>query len=153
MEWVAHISHIYLATLVISVLSGLIPVINIEFYLVSVATLSTAPAAPIILLTTLGQMIAKYVLYLSGQGVVKLPIGRHQKSLDRVREALERRRGSAHGLVLVSAITGLPPFYAMSIVAGALRLSLAGFLVVGSAGRLLRFSVFFLFPQFVKEWL
>jgi membrane protein YqaA with SNARE-associated domain len=53
-------------------------------------------------------------------------------------------------LVFASASVGLPPFYIMSVAAGAARMNLAWFIVLGSLGRLIRFGVIVAVPQFVK---
>jgi membrane protein YqaA with SNARE-associated domain len=47
---------------------------------------------------------------------------------------------AAGALVFVSALTGLPPFAVLSVLAGQLRMSLALFLGLGFAGRWLRFA-------------
>ena len=50
-------------------------------------------------------------------------------------------------LIFVSALTGLPPFYAVSIAAGGLRLSLRRFLAAGFVGRAIRFGALALTVQ------
>jgi membrane protein YqaA with SNARE-associated domain len=52
----------------------------------------------------------------------------------------------------VSAVTGFPPFYIISIVAGALRISYVVFLIVGSLGRLAHFALFALVPHVASRW-
>ena len=46
-------------------------------------------------------------------------------------------------MVGVSALVGLPPLYAVSLMAGVLRLPLARFMVVTAVGRVLRFALIF----------
>jgi membrane protein YqaA with SNARE-associated domain len=43
-------------------------------------------------------------------------------------------------LVLVSAVTGLPPFAVLAVLAGQLRMNLPLFLTLGLVGRWLRFA-------------
>jgi len=60
---------------------------------------------------------------------------------------------SAHDLgvvVQVSAVAGVPPFYAVSFMCGVLRLPLAAFLAIGTAGRILRFAAVFQFPALFR---
>ena len=54
--------------------------------------------------------------------------------------ALRGSRKSVGGLVFLSSASGLPPFYVISTLAGALRVSFAAFILVGTAGRFLRFA-------------
>jgi membrane protein YqaA with SNARE-associated domain len=49
-------------------------------------------------------------------------------------------------VVFSSALTGVPPFYVVSVAASSLRLSLARFLLVGGSGRLLRFAAIVALP-------
>ena len=46
-----------------------------------------------------------------------------------------------------SAVTGLPPFYAISVAAGVLRLRFVLFFALGLAGRTLRFAAVFVVPR------
>jgi hypothetical protein len=57
----------YMVSVVVSIISGLVPVVNIEAYLVSVALLAPEAGFPIVLIATAGQMVAKYILYVSGR--------------------------------------------------------------------------------------
>ena len=49
--------------------------------------------------------------------------------------------------MFASALFGLPPFYVMSVAAGALRLGLPAFVALGLTGRMLRFTAIFLAPR------
>ena len=97
---------IYVASFVVSFVSGFLPLINTEAYLLSVAALSEAPALPVIALATLGQMAAKFLFYLGGRGLLRLPSARRHETLDKLRERLERRRGSRNLLIFL-----FPSFY------------------------------------------
>jgi membrane protein YqaA with SNARE-associated domain len=142
---------VYLATFVVSFVSGFVPIVNTEAYLLSVSALSSVPAVPVVLLSTAGQMSAKLLLYLGGRGLVKLPLGRPGQKLDKVRAELERRRGKTDALIFASAFLGFPPFYAVTVLAGVVQVPLLDFLLPSTAGRLLRFASVFLFPQLVKR--
>ncbi len=143
--------YICLATFAASFLSGVLPLVSIEAYLLGVATL--APGCPpllVVAMAALGQMSAKLLLYLGGRGVVRFPLRVH----DRVGAAtvrLARHRTSAPLVVFGSAFSGLPPFYVMSVAAGILRFRISTFLVAGFAGRFLRFGAVFLLPHAIGE--
>lgn len=142
---------LYATTFVVCLASAVFPIVSAEAYLLAVsAMLPSGAVAPLVLLSALGQMGGKAALYLAGRGVIRLPFPRHEAKVAEWRGKLESRRSASHALVFVSAFAGLPPFYAISILAGVLRYSPAGFLVWGFTGRLLRFGVVVAFPQVLK---
>jgi membrane protein YqaA with SNARE-associated domain len=138
------------ATFFFSLLSGVIPILNVEAYLLSVSALAPgATLAPVVLAAAAGPMAAKSLLYLSGRGLLRLPMRRAREQVDKLSARIASFRGGSSMLVLVSAVTGIPPFYGVSLAAGALRLRFAAFFAAGSAGRLVRFAVVFLVPRMV----
>jgi membrane protein YqaA with SNARE-associated domain len=133
---------IYLATLIISVLSGLVPVVNGELYLIAAILVAGDPVVALVLavIVAIGQMIAKIGLYYAARGATELGRStRLGKQLERAQLLVERWRGKPLTLLSVSAVTGLPPFYLVSLVAGVVRIRFATFLVIGLAGRVIRF--------------
>jgi membrane protein YqaA with SNARE-associated domain len=137
---------LYAATFLVAFVSGIVPfVINAELCLAGVAALSPAPAPAIVGLAVAGQMLAKCTLYLAGRGVLDLKCIRWERR-EAAAATFERYRGHSLALVAFSAVTGVPPFYGVSLLAGAVGLPLARFLVVGTIGRTVRFTVVFLAP-------
>ena len=136
-------------SLVVGLVSGLVPVVNTEAFLLALAAL--APREVIVsavVLTTLGQMVAKSLLYQAGSGAVSSRFLEHRAaSVREWSERLGRARAGATAIVFASATIGLPPFYVVSLAAGSLRFSLARFLLVGASGRLLRFSAVVAVPR------
>ena len=144
----------YLTTLVVALLSGVIPfVLNIETYLIAVAALTPAAGWPVVLITTLGQMIAKVVLYQAGRHGLRPKAGRLRGKLERAEEAFRRHRAGPDAVVVTSAVTGFPPFYGVSIMAGVMRLSLTRFLIIATPARLLRFALVFFAPRLIRGFL
>jgi membrane protein YqaA with SNARE-associated domain len=143
----------WLTTLVVSLLSGLIPLIHIETYLLAVAALTPSAAWPVILITTLGQMMAKVVLYLSGRHGLRPRAGRFRDKLERAETAMRRHPAGPDAVVLASAFLGFPPFYGVSVMAGVLEIPLARFLLVATPARLLRFAAVFYAPRLLKQLL
>ena len=132
----------------LALVSGFVPLVNTEACLVSAAVLSPgAQPFGVALAATLGQMTAKGLLYFSGRGLLRLPVRRHSSKVEAI---AERLRGRGGALIFVSALTGLPPFYAVSIAAGVLRLAPGSFLLFGLAGRLLRFTAVVLAPRLLE---
>jgi membrane protein YqaA with SNARE-associated domain len=140
---------LYAATFLVAFVSGVVPfVINIEVYLLAVAAFSRAPAPAIVGLTVAGQMAAKCVLYMAGKGMLNLRFIRWERREAAVR-IFEKYRGHSLAVVGFSAVTGVPPFYGISLASGAVRLPLLWFLVVGTMGRIVRFTVVYLAPAWL----
>jgi membrane protein YqaA with SNARE-associated domain len=138
------------ATFSFSLLGGLIPLLNVELYLVSVATVAPrCLALSLILLAACGQMVAKSLLYLAGRGA-RLPGWLRGKRMQAAAERIRSRPRIGDLFLLGSAVTGLPPFYAVSIASGAVKVPFARFLVLGLFGRCLRFSAVVLAPQALR---
>lgn len=140
----------WLTTLVVSILSGVIPIINTEVYLVAVATLTPTRAWPVILITTLGHLVAKVILYQTGRHGVRPHAGRFRHQIERAGTAMRRHPAGVDAVVAVSALTGFPPFYGVSVMAGVMQIPLARFLLVATPARLLRFMVVFYAPRLLK---
>jgi membrane protein YqaA with SNARE-associated domain len=133
---------IYLATLIVSVLSGLVPVVNGELYLIAAILVAGDPAVALVLavIVAIGQMIAKIGLYYAARGATEL--GRSTRlgaKLERAQLLVARWQGKPLTLLFVSAVTGLPPFYLVSLAAGVVRIRFGTFLLLGIAGRVIRF--------------
>jgi membrane protein YqaA with SNARE-associated domain len=135
------------ALLLIGVASALVPVINIEAYLAVRAVVADLGSVWLLgFVAAVGQMIGKLVWYHLGASSLSWGWVRRRIQTPKAMARLElwRRRTNerpllAGGLVLVSALTGLPPFAIIAVVAGQLRMRLSLFLVLGLLGRWLRF--------------
>jgi membrane protein YqaA with SNARE-associated domain len=137
---------VWIATLGAAFLSGFVPVVNIEAYLVAAAALAPAVPAPgVVAAAALGQMAAKTLLFLGGRGLVSVPSRGAERARDLAARLAARGR-SAPALVFTSALTGLPPFFVVSVAAGMGGLRAGPFVVAGLAGRFLRFGAVFAAP-------
>ncbi len=135
---------LYLGTYIVCLLAGLIPIINAEIFLVGItlwAVKSPAPLPAIVLLASLGQMTAKFILYHTAAGAFELPRGRHKARIEAARARIEKWRARPTLVLAVSSTLGLPPFYLVSLAAGALKIRMRTFLTVGMIGRVVHFSV------------
>jgi membrane protein YqaA with SNARE-associated domain len=145
---------LYLGTFVYCVVSGLIPVVNCEAYLIVLGATAPRGDLPVLLLLAcVGQMAAKYVLYQTGRGVLRLPFRRYQAKVEALQERMARGRWTTDGIVFMSAVTGIPPLYPLSIAAGTLAWPLRRFLVYGFCGRVIRFGVVLALPAVVTPHL
>lgn len=143
----------WLTTLGVSFVSGLFPLINMETYLVAVAALTPSDAWPIIIIATFGQFLAKLLLYQAGRHGVRPHAGRFRHHLDRAEHALRNHPAGIDVVVLLSAITGFPPFYGVSVMAGVMKISLVRFLLIATPGRMLRFALAFFAPRLLQHLL
>ena len=135
---------LYAGTFIVCFLAGLIPLINAELFLVVVALAAVSSPAPlpaIVLLAALGQMAAKVVLYYAALGMLELPSGKRKAKIEKARARIEKWRHKPKMVLAVSATLGLPPFYLVSLAAGALKIRLRTFFAIGMAGRIVRFAV------------
>jgi len=140
---------LYGGTLIVCFISGLVPVVNAELFLVGVSAWvveSPAQLPFVALAAAVGQMTAKVLLYYMGMGLFELPRGRWKEKIERARARMERWKKRPYAVFAVSACVGLPPFLLVSIVAGALQISFRAFCAIGLAGRYTRFLVLVLLP-------
>jgi membrane protein YqaA with SNARE-associated domain len=141
---------LYAATFGFAFVSGVIPfVLNIELYLLAVAAFTDAPAPAIVGLATAGQTAAKLVLYLVGKGALNIKWVK-QSAASKAAGAFAKHPGRGFGVVALSSVVGIPPLYAVSLVAGTLRLPPVAFTLIIVAGRLVRLSAVYLAPGLFK---
>jgi membrane protein YqaA with SNARE-associated domain len=141
---------LYGGTLAVCAISGVVPLIHTELYLIGLAAVVDARHLPgLALAAAVGQMAGKVLVYYAGRGVLKLPFKKER--MGEWEEKLRAHRGGVDGVLFLSAFLGLPPIYAVSISAGALHWSLRRFLVVGTIGRTLRFIVVMAIPAAARS--
>lgn len=143
---------VWLTTFGVALLSAVIPVVNIEIYLLGASALAPREMViPLIVAGTLGQVIGKIALYYAGTGALKMPGKRLQEALQKMNTQMQARPNMGHALVFASATLGLPPYYLVTLAAGAARMNLPMFLVVSFIGRLIRFTIVVAVPQLARE--
>jgi len=145
---------------VLAFVSAFVPLVSIELALIVAAAAGTSGRLLVaqVLLAAAGQMVGKSCFFLGGRTVFirwtrprKPHRSRGGQRLRRLAARAARQRAAAAVTVFVSAVTGLPPFAIVSALAGAWRLRLSSFFVLGLAGRCARFGGVLLVPQ-VPGW-
>ncbi|SEQ33809.1 hypothetical protein SAMN05421756_103175 [Microlunatus flavus] len=137
------------------ILSALVPLANAEGYVLVSGLSSIGHAAPVVAGVTLGQTLGKVLLFLGVRRGRQFPFVRHQRARLRshpVGPARRRFRRTIAALlrlvgekrwglpiVLLAAVTGFPPLYAVALLAGATRMRLGWFAAVVLVGRTVRF--------------
>ena len=136
----------------LTILSAIVPWVNAEVILLSLAALVDSPLALVVLVivATAGQMVGKCVVYWTGRRSGRLHSPRVADALERWRHRLAKHPSNAVTLVLVSSIVGIPPFYPVTLAAGALGVDFWRFLVAGTVGRLVRFGALAFVPHLVR---
>jgi membrane protein YqaA with SNARE-associated domain len=139
----------------LTVLSAVFPWMSVEIIVLALPAAASSPAAlaGLVLAATAGQMAGKSIVYWTGRSGASRCTPRMMARVDRWRDRMARARVGATGLIFLSSAVGVPPFFVITAVAGAVRISFPRFLLAGTAGRLLRFGALVLVPQAVGSWL
>lgn len=142
------------ATFGVGFASALVPVVNIEAYLVGVVVARHPPAWPLALLAAAGQMAGKMIFWAVGAGLLSFERvsrkgtakGRWARRMEALQVWCDRHRWGPVAVTFASGVTGLPPFAVWSVLAGTIRMPWPIFLLVGLAGRTLRFGLVVVAP-------
>ncbi len=137
------------------VLSAIIPIANAEAYVIASQVSAIAGPIPIAIGVGLGQTVGKILLFIGVRRGKDYPLFKHRtkvtpdKPVGRLRsrsrsslsELLRLVGQERWGLPIVglAAVVGLPPLYAVALLAGATQMRLLSFALVVLAGRILRF--------------
>jgi membrane protein YqaA with SNARE-associated domain len=137
------------------VLSAVFPLVNAEMYVVASQVSEVAGALPIAIGVGIGQTIGKLILFLGvrrGKDTAFVHRQREKVRAQPIGPARQRFRAFVAGLlalvgtkkwglpiVLLAAVVGLPPLYAVALLAGATQMKVGWFAAVVLVGRLTRF--------------
>lgn len=147
------------AVLGLAFTSALVPVVNIEAVVAVACTQSSAAPILLALAAGVGQMAGKLLWYWGGSNVQRAPWVARRLAKPKPQAALERWRVRVHGrpyltgaILFASASFGFPPFAVMSVLAGAIRVPLPVFLVIGLIGRSIRFYAVASGADLASDW-
>jgi membrane protein YqaA with SNARE-associated domain len=143
MDGIVEAVGIYAATIVVGVLSGLVPIVNGELFLIGAVKLlaeDVTGALVVAVLLAFGQMTAKVILYHAARRATDLPTGKFAEKLRRARERVGKWRNKPLTILFLSAVLGLPPFYLVTLAAGILKVPFVTFVWLGLVGRVIRFT-------------
>jgi membrane protein YqaA with SNARE-associated domain len=145
---------LYVVSFVVCILSGFLPFVNAEAYLLALSTVAPPEhAVPLTATATLGQMVAKSVLFCGGSGAIRVhALARWKNRIDRAHERVMSWPGGTGAALFASASVGIPPFYAVSVVAGSLGIPFGRFAVIGFLGRFLRFGSVYAIPLLLRSF-
>ena len=149
--------------------SAVVPVVNAEAYVVGSQVSAIAGAVPIAVGVGIGQTFGKLVLFLSVRQGKNLPFVRHRRAeaargpvgpfRTKVRAAIARllelvgQKRWGLPIVLLAAVVGLPPLYAVALLAGATTMRTLWFALVVLVGRVARFVLLALGVGGLHDWI
>lgn len=144
-----------LASIGFGTVSAVLPVVNAEAYVIASQMSAVAGVLPVAAGVGVGQAVGKMVLFLGVRRGKQFAFVRHRRARMRVATVGPFRQGvrtviaqllklvgtKRWGLpiVLLAAVVGLPPLYAVALLAGATKMRLAWFGLVVLVGRVARF--------------
>ncbi|WP_285733503.1 hypothetical protein [Nocardiopsis sp. ATB16-24] len=147
---------------VVALLSGLVPVVNIELYLVgAVMAVDDGALVAMAVAAGLGQTFGKLPYYYAGRGTLsarwlrrrtRTP-GRWSARAAEWRHKAEERPVWGAGLLALSSFASVPPFMVVAVLAGVVRMNLVLFCVVTFVTRTARFLVVVLAPAWGLSFL
>lgn len=155
--------------------SALLPLINIELFVIGMAAGQAGMHwALIAAVVAVGQVAGKMLYFLAARGSIHLPAFLHRRPATsepprwrlRLRARTERLRawiakitdkchrhpGWLISTYSVSAIAGVPPFMAITVLAGMARMRMWVFVAAGLAGRFARFGLLAAAPAVFAGW-
>lgn len=147
---------------VVALVSGLVPVINIEVYLVgAVIAMDDGALVAMAVAAGIGQTLGKLPYYYAGRGSLSAPwIRRRSATPGRWAARAEgwRRRAEEQplwgaGLVAVSSLASVPPFMVVSVLAGVVRMNVVLFALITLVTRTARFMVVVFAPAWGLSFL
>jgi len=121
--------------------SAICPWVNAELIVASLPLVAHSRWALVWLLfvATAGQMGGKVVVYWIGRGSARVPSPRLAAAIDRWHRRVEDSRRPL-GFVFLSSAVGVPPFFVVTALWGALGLRFWPYFAAGTLGRLIRFG-------------
>ncbi|MBB4933514.1 membrane protein YqaA with SNARE-associated domain [Lipingzhangella halophila] len=145
------------SSLLFGLASALLPVLNVELYLVGAAAAMKGDGALFAMAVAagFGQTVGKIGYYYMGRGALDIPwLRRKAEKPNRWSERVAGWRSKAEGrpwwtagLVGVSSLTSIPPFMVICVLAGTVRMPFLVFTTVTFATRTVRFLLLVYAPS------
>ncbi len=156
-----------LTSLGYGVVSAIVPVVNAEAYVIASQVSAVAGPVPIAIGVGIGQTIGKILLFLGVRRGKDFPFVQHRRAQPdrvvgpartRVRRwisqllALVGQKRWGLPIVFVAALVGVPPLFAVALLAGATKMRIGWFAVVVLVGRVARFVLVAHGVQILHLW-
>lgn len=157
-----------LASAGFGILSAVVPVINAETYVAASQVTAIAGPIPIAVGVGIGQSLGKLLVFLGvrrGRDIAFFKTRREKAAHVRHGPVRERFRAVMTKLLdlvgskrwglpitFLAAVVGLPPLYAVAVIAGATRMRVGWFYLVVLVGRVARFIAVALGVSWLPHW-
>lgn len=130
----------------VCVAGGAVPFLNADLFVVAIASVVRPSQLPwVIVVATAGQVLGKALTYVAAGRLVS-----RRRAQSGILEVLRRTGAAGDALIFVSALASVPPFFAVSLAAGAAEFGLLRFVLAASAGRAIRTAVFVSVPGLLR---
>jgi membrane protein YqaA with SNARE-associated domain len=121
----------------VCVAGGAVPFLNADLFVVAVATVARPSQLPwLIAVATAGQVLGKVLTYAAAERLVN-----RRRPSSQILEKLRRTGVKGDVLIFASALASVPPFFAVSLAAGAAQFGMLRFALSATAGRAIRTGV------------
>lgn len=145
---------VWLTTFAVCAVSGPLPVVHSELYLIGAAAVSPRSWVwPLITAAVLGQLVGKSFLYFVGRGAIRIRSERFQRMVAAAQAKMQANPKAGGSILFVSAVLGIPPMFPTALACGAARMNYAAFLILTAAGRFIHYPIFVFVPQLARGWL
>jgi membrane protein YqaA with SNARE-associated domain len=137
----------------LTIASAIFPWLNTEIIVLSLPALARSPAelAWFVGIAVAGHLVGKCGVYWAARRGTARPPSQLAPVVARWRMRMEGRPWAPAACLLLSATTGVPPFYLITLLAGATRVNFPSYVACGAAGLLVRFGSLALVPHLVTE--
>lgn len=158
-----------LTSVAFGTLSAVIPIANAEAYVIASQVSELAGAVPVAVGVGIGQTVGKLLLFLGVRRGRNFPFVRERAAAAvarpvgparaRVRSIVAKLLGLIGAkrwglpIVLLAAVVGMPPLYAVALLAGATRMRVGWFALCVLVGRITRFVLVATGSHGLHHWL
>lgn len=105
---------------------------------------------PVVILLTLGHVVGKWAWYWLGTQEGRVHHPRARRLLEESKAVVARHPNIGVTLLASSALVSVPPFHLTAVAAGLTRYPVSRFLLIGFAGRLVRFGAIAVIPGLIS---
>jgi membrane protein YqaA with SNARE-associated domain len=157
-----------LASIGFGVVSAIVPIVNAEAYVIASQWSAAAGPIPIAIGIGMGQTVGKLLLFLGVRRGKVFPFVRHRRERLQTRPvgparlrfraimaallALVGQKRWGLPIVFLAAVVGIPPLYAVALLAGATTMRIPWFVGLVLVGRISRFVLVALGVSGLHEW-
>ena len=130
--------------------TGYIPSVSTEVILAGIGlTLVPNQVFPLAFIGALMQTLAKCHLYFLSKKIAYCLSFKSKRKLISLKHRFTQQESLSNGILFISALIGLPPYYLMNLLCGILNTGWIHFCAIGFIGMFIRFSVCLAFPYLI----